>query len=498
MEIRVRAGDISTVEADAIVLGVFEGLKPEELSGAARAVDQKLGGELGHLLALGDFRGKKGESFILPTDGRLPAPRVILTGLGKREKFDLEVVREAAAAAAQAGKHLQNLATVIHGAGAGGLEVGMAAQALVEGTILGLYRFQKYKKPEEDEEPKLQRLELVEFDEAKLAEARTGAERGKVLAESANFARDLANEPGLTLTPTELARRAEALAQELGLKIEVLDEPEMEKLGMGGLLGVARGSDEPAKFIILEYAGAQENPIVLVGKGITFDSGGISLKPREGMGDMKFDMSGAAAVLGALRAAALLKLPLRVIGLIPATENLPSGRALKPGDVIRFLNGKTAEIISTDAEGRLVLADALAYAKRFNPRAVIDLATLTGACIVALGHQASGLFSNDEDLAAKIEQAAVRSGERVWRLPLYEEYREQLKSDVADLKNSGGRPAGASTAAIFLKEFVDYPWAHLDIAGTAWGVENKKYLDRNATGVGVRLIAELLRDLSAS
>lgn len=507
VEVKVEQGDIAAVEAETIILGIFEGEGAKELSGAAKAVDERLEGQLTAVLREGDFTGKKGETFLLRTFGKLPAKRVLLVGLGERERFDLEVVREASAAAAKAGKGFSELASVVHGAGVGGLAADEAAQALVEGALLGLYRFDKYKtkakeKGEEEGESKLERLRLVEFDPGKLPEVEGGARRGKIIAESVMVARDLANEPGLSLTPTELARRAEALARELDLKIQVLDEPELEREGMGGLLGVARGSDEPAKFIILEYNAEAKSEgesgletIVLVGKGITFDSGGISLKSAEAMGDMKFDMSGAAAVLGTLRAAALLKLPVHLVGLIPAAENLPSGKALKPGDIVRFANGKTAEIVSTDAEGRLILADALAYAKRFNPKAVIDLATLTGACVVALGHHASGLFSNDDSLVERMERAAEKSGERVWHLPLYEEYSEQIKSEVADIKNTGGRPAGAATAAAFLKEFVDYPWVHLDIAGTAFNVEGKKYIDKkSATGVGVRLLVQFLRD----
>ncbi len=502
LEVKVERGDIASVETEAVVLGIFKDTR--ELSGAAKAVDDRLEGQLTAALREGDFTGKKGETLLLRTFGKLPAKRVLLVGLGEREKFNLEVVREASAAAAKAGKGFPELASVVHGAGVGGLAPDEAAQTVVEGALLGLYRFDKYKtKPKEEEEkPKLERLRLVEFDPGKLPQVEEGARRGEIIAESVVVARDLANEPGLTLTPTELARRAEALAHELGLEVRVLDEPELEREGMGGLLGVARGSDEPAKFIILEYnadakakAKTELDTIVLVGKGITFDSGGISLKPAEAMGDMKFDMSGAAAVLGTLRAAALLKLPVHLVGLIPATENLPSGKALKPGDIVRFANGKTAEIVSTDAEGRLILADALAYAKRFEPKVVIDLATLTGACIVALGHHASGLFSNDDSLVERMERAAEKSGERVWHLPLYEEYSEQIKSEVADIKNTGGRPAGAATAAAFLKEFVDYPWVHLDIAGTAFNVEGKKYIDKKgATGVGVRLLVEFLRD----
>jgi leucyl aminopeptidase len=342
-------------------------------------------------------------------------------------------------------------------------------------------------------------LQIVEFDRGKIEAVKAGAERGRLIAESVCFARDLANEPGVSLPPRTLAERARTLAQEFALECQVLTEKELEAEGMAGILGVARGSEEPPRLIVLQHRPQKkaESPTVLVGKGVTFDSGGISIKPREGMEAMKYDMSGAAAVLGAMRAVALLKLPLHVVGLVPAVENLPSGKALKPGDILRYSNGKTVEVTNTDAEGRLILADALLYAERFKPRAVIDLATLTGACVVALGKEAAGLFCNDSELLEKLQRASQRSGERLWELPLYEEYKRLLKSEVADIGNSvlarGSTPqAGASAGAVFLKEFVTYPWAHLDIAGTANDMETRVYCPKGATGFGVRLLMEFL------
>jgi len=343
----------------------------------------------------------------------------------------------------------------------------------------------------------VEELTLVEFDESKLPEVQEGARVGQIVAEAVCLARDLSNRPANLATPTHLAETAQRLAQDLGLRCQVLERADMEALGMGALVGVARGAEEPPKFIILEYGADRPNlpTIVLAGKGITFDAGGISLKPADKMEEMKHDMSGAAAVLATLQAVARLALPLHVVGLVPATENLPSGRAFKPGDVLKALSGTTIEVISTDAEGRLVLADALAYARRFNPAAVIDVATLTGACVVALGHVASGLMGTSETLMARIKAAAQHTGEKVWELPLWEEYAELIKSDVADVKNVGGRPGGAIIGGMFLKRFAEgYPWAHLDIAGTAYTDKVGPYTAKGATGVGVRLLVRLLQD----
>ena len=494
MDIAVEQGDITKVQTDAICLGIFEGV--QRPGGAAGAVDRALDGAISEVLADRDFSCKKGEAFWLRTHGKIGAKRVLLVGLGPAEKFSADVVREVSAAAARAAKALTELTTIAHGAGIGGLDAHIAAQATVEGTLLGLYRFEKFKKLEEPY--KLTRLRIVERSPEKLDALKLGAHQGQIIAESVLFARDLANEPGQSLPPRELAAHAQRLAQELGLRCEIFDEEALEQSGMGGILAVGKGSDEPPRFIVLEYNLKKDSrPIVLAGKGITFDSGGISIKPREGMEAMKYDMSGAAAVLGAMRAVALLKLPIPVVGLIAAAENLPSGKALKPGDVITISNKKTVEVTNTDAEGRLVLADALVYAQRYHPQAVIDLATLTGACTIALGKEAAGLFSNDESLAQRIERAAQQTGERVWRLPLYDEYKELIKSEIADIKNSTnkGPQAGAAVGATFLREFVNYPWAHLDIAGVAYDVESRLYHPKgSATGYGVRLLAQLLRE----
>jgi leucyl aminopeptidase len=325
-------------------------------------------------------------------------------------------------------------------------------------------------------------------------EAEAAAARGRIIADAQNYARGLVARPGNVATPRFLAAQAERLAEELGMRVQTWGPERLRELGFGALLAVARGSSQEPRFILLEHRGAEGPPYVVVGKGVTFDSGGISLKPPAGMADMKYDMAGAAAVFGTLKAAAELELPQRVIGLIPATENMPSAEALKPGDVIRGLAGISIEVDNTDAEGRLILSDALAYADRLKPRAVVDLATLTGACVIALGHHAIGMMTPDDSLADALTVAGMASGERVWRLPLWREYRKQLDSDIADIKNVGGRPASTITAGLFLKEFVgDFPWAHLDIAGTAWTDEQRPYNPKGATGIGVRLLIEWLR-----
>ena len=496
MRVTVKQGGIQFEEAPLIVVNLFEGVT--EPGGATGAVDRALSGAIREIIAAGDFKGKSGETALLYTRGNFPARRVLVVGLGKAEKFDLEAVRQASATAARKAHDLglARPASIVHGGGIGGMAVADAAQAVVEGTILGLYRYRELKSDDEETGKAVEELTLVEFDEKKLADVQEGARVGQIVAEATCLARDLSNRPGNIATPTHLAETAQRLAQELGLRCQVWERAEFEALGMGALAGVARGTEEPPKFIILEYNADQPDlpTIVLAGKGITFDAGGISLKPSEKMDEMKHDMSGAAAVLGTMQAVTKLAVPLHVVALIPATENLPSGRALKPGDILKALSGKTIEIISTDAEGRLVLADALAYARRFNPAAVIDIATLTGACVVALGHIATGLMGTNEKLIARIKAAAHATGERVWELPLWDEYDELINREFDYVKNSGGRYGGAITGAMFLKKFAEgYPWAHLDIAGTANTDKVGPYTAKGATGVGVRLLTQLLR-----
>jgi leucyl aminopeptidase len=509
VEIRVERGDVTAVRTDALVVNLFEGTAPpgrrrargpaRVLGGATAAVDAALGGAIAGLMRAGEAKGAWGEQTLLHTLGRLPAARVLVLGLGKPEEFTADRVRTAAGEAA---RHLRKIgarrvASVVHGAGAGGLDPAAAAQALVEGTRLGLYRFTAYKG--NSEEPReIESLTLLEREAAKLPALRQAARRGNVLAEATNAARDLVNEPGNTLTPRELAARARAMARRTGLACRVLGPSEIARLGMGGLLGVARGSQEPAQLIVLQHRPRARGPhLGLIGKGITFDSGGISIKPAEKMEEMKFDMCGAAAVIGTMQAAAALELPVRITGLIPSTENLPGGRAYKPGDIITMMSGKTVEIVNTDAEGRMILADALHYASQQKPDHLIDYATLTGACVVALGSEAAGLFSNDDELARKLIECGERVGERLWRMPEWDDYKDLIRSEWADMKNSGGRWGGAITAAIFLKEYVDCPsWAHLDIAGTAYAEHETPREARGATGAGVRVTVAFLESLS--
>jgi leucyl aminopeptidase len=499
MEVTVKAGGLDKESVDAIVLMLYEGNAVPK--GAAAMIDKALDGAITALLKEGEFTGQPKQQSVLHTQGRLKAKKVVLIGLGKPEKLTLEGLRQAAGGAARYALDLRagTVAAAIDGTTRAHQPLSDTAQAVAEGMVLGLYRFDKFKTEESDRKD-VAAVTLVADNREQARAVQQGAEIGRILGESTNFARSLVNHPSNEMTPTILAEHARQMAKECHLKCEILDRKDLEKLRMGLLLGVAQGSEQPPKFIILEHRGGKrtQGNIVFVGKGITFDSGGISIKSADGMERMKYDMSGGAAVIGALRAAALLNVPHNLIGLIPATENLPSGKATKPGDVHRAMNGKTAEIINTDAEGRLILGDALAYAARYKPIACVDLATLTGACVVALGHEAIGMMGNapGEELMDRLRRAGVRAGEQVWQLPLWDEYLEHVKSEVADVKNVGmGRAAGTIAGAAFLVKFVDgYPWVHLDIAGTAWADREHPYKSKGGTGVGVRLLTQMLLD----
>jgi leucyl aminopeptidase len=496
MKIEVKKGRPADEPTEALVVTCFEDSDAPE--GAARFLKGSIGELIGDIIKSGDFRGKLHEHAVLYTKDAIPAKRIILTGLGPKRKFNLEILRGAYAKAARQirGVGLKEFSFYMD-TGDSRQTMNQMIEAALEGAILGLYQFTPYKTLERDKIKTIERLRVIDDREDALSEIRDAARTAEIVTRAVQFARDLVSSPGNAMTPSDMAQAARSIAKRKRVSVKVLDVAQMKKLGMNAFLGVARGSEEPAKFIILEYRGAKrgDSHIVLVGKGLTFDSGGISIKPSENMGDMKSDMAGGAAVMGAIMAAADLQLPLNVVGLVPATENLPGGCAYKPGDILRSLSGQTIEVVNTDAEGRLILADALTYAQRFKPAAVIDIATLTGACKIALGDHVIGMLGNDGTLKEKIRMAGDQTGERVWELPLWEEYHELIASDVADFKNAGSRAGGAITAAAFLSKFVgDTPWVHLDIAGPAWLSKDKPYTPKGATGVGVRLMVQCLRD----
>lgn len=445
-----------------------------------------------------DVRGRIGHVVVAGTALPEGPRRIAFIGVGSPDMWDAEAIRRFAGLAVRTAeaRELDAVAVALH---PGALDPATAAQAASEGAVLAAWRFGELRTqdPEEEGGPRaeVRGLDLV-VDPAHREAAERGVAVGRASAAGQNLARTLQSRPGNLATPLHLAEQAEAMAREVGLEIEVFGMERIRSERMHALLAVNQGSEQEARFIVLRHAGARATDpwVALVGKGLTFDAGGISIKPAQGMEDMKYDMSGGAAVMGAMRAAAELRLPLNVVGLIPSTENLPSGRALKPGDIIQTRGGKTVEVINTDAEGRLILADALDYARGLGVHAIVDLATLTGSVVIALGHHAIAVLGTDEGLVEQVRSAGDRAGERCWPLPLWSGYRKQLKSEVADLMNVGGRPGGTITAAWFLREFVgDVPWAHLDIAGTAYGTEPTPYQRKGAYGVPVRLLVEWLR-----
>ncbi len=500
-EIRAVQGSIDRVDSDLIVVNLFEGVSSP--TGATGAVDKALDGAISEVIRVGDFQGKRLETALLYTRGAIPAKRVLIVGLGKREDFDLQTVREAAAISASRARDLgvERMATIVHGGGAGEMDYAEAAAATAEGILLGLYRFDADKKSKEDSERReLKTVSIVELDGGRLPALQEAIHASEAVAMGVYRTRDLVNLPPNVASPSYLAGVALQIAEKFDtVSATVYSREEMAQMGMGAFLAVAQGSYDPPQFILLEYRGAErsEPPVVLVGKGITFDTGGISIKPSQEMWRMKTDMGGAAVVIGTLEAAARLGLPVNLVGLVGATYNMPDGNAYRPGDVVKAMNGKTIEVISTDAEGRMVLADLLSYASRnYKPKSVIDLATLTGGCVVALGKEIAGLFTEEEGIAESITRASESVSEPVWRMPMYEKYRELIKSDFADVKNSGGRWASAITAALFLQEFAeDLPWAHLDIAGPVWTDKPNPITPKGATGFGVRLLVKFLENL---
>jgi leucyl aminopeptidase len=444
-----------------------------------------------------DARGRVGHVVVANTALDEGPRRVALIGAGPDKSWDVEAVRRFAGRAVRAAeaRELSDVAIVLP---AGALDTADAVQGAAEGALLAAWRFTELRRPDPEDDPARSEVRTIDLvvDPDDMEAAERGLAIGRAIARGQNFARTLQSRPGNLATPTHLAEQAQAMAREVGLDVEVFGMDRIRKERMHALLAVNQGSDEEARFIVLRHQGAgKKDPwVALVGKGLTFDAGGISIKPAQGMEEMKYDMSGGAAVMGAMRAAAEMQLPLNVLGLIASTENLISGKAVKPGDVIQTRAGKTIEVINTDAEGRLILADALDYAKEQGVQAIVDMATLTGSVVIALGHHAIAVLGTDEALIQAVRDAGDRAGERCWPLPLWSEYRKQLKSDVADMMNVGGRPGGTITAAWFLREFVgDVPWAHLDIAGTAYGTEPLPYQRKGAYGVPVRLLVEWLR-----
>ena len=499
MKIIARQGSLTEASCDVLVVNLFEGIKTP--GGGTGAVDKAINNLISsYVIEKEGFKGKLNQMYVLHTHGKIPADKVLIVGLGKSEDFSLNKIREISSKVIKKVKSLKakTVCTILHGTGTAGLEDYSCAQMISEGTIIGNYSFDKYKtKDDEEKEDKkeIETLEIVELDASKLESINKGIETGRIVAEAVNFARDLINEPACVATPAKLAETALSIQ---GIECKIIEKDEAERMGMGSYLAVGRGSSEPPKFIHMKYT--PSNParkkLAVVGKGVTFDSGGLDLKPADSMRMMKEDMSGAAATLGIMNAVAQLKPDVEIHGIIAACENMPGSRAYRPGDVLTAMNGKTIEVDNTDAEGRLTLADALYYAVEQNVDEIIDIATLTGACMVALGYMASGIMGNDEKLIKDLIDAADKGGERFWQLPMYDEHKEELKSVIADMKNCGSRFGGASTAGRFLQEFTDKKmWAHIDIAGTAWIDKEIKELSKGPTGSGVRAILNYILSL---
>jgi leucyl aminopeptidase len=490
MEFSIKSGSPEKQRTGCVVVGVYEGRK---LSASAQGIDAASGQYLSEVLRRGDLEGALGKTLLLHGVPKIPADRVLLVGLGRERDFNEPAYRTALSAAAKAMK----------GTGATDAVVCLTDLTLkrhdtswkVEHAVLTImeagYRFDRLKSKPAEPKRTLRKVTLHVARRSEIEPGETALDRGVAIAEGIALAKDLGNLPGNHCTPTYLAEQAVDLGKRHGMKVDILEQKDCEKLGMGCYLAVARGSKQPPKFIVMEYHGGKrdEPPVVLVGKGITFDTGGISIKPAAEMDEMKFDMCGAASVFGTLKAAALMKLPMNVIGVIPATENMPGGNAIKPGDIVTTMSGQTVEILNTDAEGRLVLCDALTYVEKYKPAAVVDIATLTGAMVIALGHVATGLFSNSDSLARELIQAGETGWDRGWHMPLWDDYQEALKSNFADMPNIGSRAGGSITAACFLSRYTKaYPWAHLDIAGTAW----KSGAEKGATGRPVAMLAHFL------
>ncbi len=493
MEYFATSGDAAKQATGCAIVGLYSS---GVMSAAAKEIDEATGGQLGKLKERGDLSGKLGRARLIPNPGGGKAKRVIVVGLGKKGEFGVRHYRKALDAAFETltGTTVADAISYLHREPVVGADPYYLARYAVQTLGDRHYRFTQMKSSSHDEGLKLAKLGfgVASRDDADAAMA--GAQHGQAVVRGMDLARELGNLPSNVCTPAYLADTAVKMAKRYkAMSAEILEEADMEKLGMGSLLSVTRGSEEPAKLVVLNYRGGKDDepPVILVGKGITFDTGGISLKPAPAMDEMKYDMCGAAAVLGAMQSVAALRLPMNVMVIVPTCENMPSGSATKPGDIVKSMSGKTIEILNTDAEGRLILCDALTYAQQYEPRALIDVATLTGACVIALGNHNTGLMSNSDDLAESLLAAGRRADDTAWRLPLGEDYEKQLKSNFADFANVGGREGGAITAGCFLGKFTqDANWAHLDIAGTAWRSGNRK----GATGRPVPLLVDYLID----
>ncbi|NQT29213.1 MAG: leucyl aminopeptidase [Candidatus Saganbacteria bacterium] len=490
MRVKVKCASVINVKCDLLVVNIFEEM--EVPGGAAAAVDKKMKGAITDLVKSGEITGKIGEVNLIHTQGKLPATQVLVVGLGKACDFELDKARIAAGAAIAEAKKIKakQVASIVHGAGSGGLKLPDAAQALVEGSLIGAYKYKGFVTIKDDSFFEVGELIIVEISKTKVKLIAKGVAVGEIIAGAVNNARDLVNAPANRVTPTFLAAYAKKV---VGVSVKAIGLREARKLGMEAYYSVSKGSDEPAKFIVMKY-GSGKPDIALVGKGITFDAGGISLKSSRKLWEMKIDMAGAAAVLETMRAISKLKSRKNVVGILPCAENMPDGEAQKPGDVVGSLSGKTIEIISTDAEGRMVLADAITYAKNLGVKKIIDVATLTGSCISALGDACSGIMGNDQELIDLLIDSGKRSGEKIWQFPLFEEYKEYSKSQIADIKNCTEQgKAGPPIGGLFLQLFAEEtPWAHIDIAGTVYLDKGRAYLSPGATGVMVRTLTSYL------
>jgi len=496
MNVKVIKDQIKDIITDVIVIGIYEGVKSLDIK--LHSIDEQLGGIITEMISNESFKGKEGETVLVHSLGKISAKKILLLGLGKKENLKADTIRRLGAKAVKEAEKTKASTVSIMPIGLDrDIDPEVVGQCIMEGIMLALYKFNKYKTIDKDnKETTIKEIYVLNEDESNNERLDKGIKVGEKLANGTIIARDLVNEPSNVLTPSAMANKAIEIANKHGLEISILEKEDMEKLGMGSFLAVTKGSEEPPKLIAIKYFGNKNDDeiIGLVGKGLTFDSGGISLKPGAGMDAMKTDMGGGASVLGAMEVIGALKPKVNVIAIVGACENMPSGKAYKPGDILTSMDGKTIEVLNTDAEGRLVLIDCITYAVQQGATKLVDLATLTGACIVALGTTTTALISNNDDFVKQVEKAAESAGERVWQLPSFPEYKELIKSDIADLKNLGDKGAGTITAGLFLGEFVgERPWVHMDIAGTSMISSDKGYNVKGATGVGVRTLYYLVK-----